>query len=153
MRCLEIMQQGRQRQAVGIVVLLVTINRKVHHGKEGVGIHVLLIADFPYRLVAESQVDAEATQALQDIVIVSNDADHLVVSLIHLLIFHLVQSLNANILVFRTFIMFLFRLQIYKKVSKHAIPRNGDANVYRFLGIARFFKTPYLCTRNRERAR
>ena len=153
MRCLEIMQQGRQRQAVGIVVLLVTIYRKVHHGKEGVGIHVLFVADFPYRLVAESQVDAEATQALQDIVIVSNDADHLVVSLIHLLIFHLVLSLNANILVSRTFIMFLFWLQIYKKVSKPAIPRNGDAEIYRNLGIARFLKTPYLCTRNRERVR
>lgn len=35
--------------------------------------------------------------------------------------------------------MFLFRLQIYKKVSKPAIPRNGDADVYRNLGIARFF--------------
>ena len=147
------MQQGRQRQPVCIIVFFVTIYCKVYHSKEGVGIHVLLFADFPYRLVAESQVDAEATQALQDIVIVSNDADHLVFSLIHLLIFHLVLSLNANILVSRTFIMFLFRLQIYKKVSKLAIPRNGDANVYRFLGIARFFKTSYLCTRNRERAR
>lgn len=36
--------------------------------------------------------------------------------------------------------MFLFRLQIYKKVSKLAIPKNGDATVYRFLGIARFLK-------------
>lgn len=36
--------------------------------------------------------------------------------------------------------MFLFRLQIYKKVSKPAIPRNGDADVYRNLGIASFFK-------------
>ena len=60
-----------------------------------------------------SAVDAEATEALQDIVIVSNDADHLVVSFIHLLIFHLLLSLNENILVSRTFIMFLFRLQIY----------------------------------------
>jgi len=49
--------------------------------------------------------------------------------------------------------MFLFRVQIYKKVLKLAIPKNGDAAVYRFLGIARYFKTPYLCTRNRERAR
>lgn len=48
--------------------------------------------------------------------------------------------------------MFLFRVQIYKKVLKLAIPRNGDAAVYRFLGIARYFKTPYLCTRTRKSA-
>ena len=48
--------------------------------------------------------------------------------------------------------MFLFRVQIYKKVLKLAIPRNGDAAVYRFLGIARYFKTPYLCTRNQNSA-
>ena len=29
---------------------------------------------------------------------------------------------------------------------------NGDAKVYRFLGIASFFKTPYLCTRNQNSA-
>ena len=48
--------------------------------------------------------------------------------------------------------MFLFRVQIYKKVLKLAIPRNGDAAVYRFLGIARYFKTSYLCTRNLEKS-
>lgn len=36
--------------------------------------------------------------------------------------------------------MFLFRLQIYKKVSNLAIPRNGDAPVYRFLGIEDILK-------------
>jgi len=49
--------------------------------------------------------------------------------------------------------MFLIRLQIYKKVLKLAIPRNEDAQVYQLLSIARYFKTPYLCSRNRERAR
>ena len=46
--------------------------------------------------------------------------------------------------------MFLFPLQNYKKHLKLAIPKNGDAVVYRFLGIARYFKTPYLCTRNQN---
>ena len=44
--------------------------------------------------------------------------------------------------------MFPLRLQIYKKVLKPAIPRNEDAEVYQLLSIARYFKTPYLCTRN-----
>jgi len=35
---------------------------------------------------------------------------------------------------------------------KYAIPRNGDAEVYQLLSIARYFKSPYLCTRNRESA-
>lgn len=39
-----------------------------------------------------------------------------------------------------------------QKTLKHAIPKNGDAKVYRFLGIASFFKTPYLCTRNQKSA-
>ena len=44
------------------------------------------------------------------------------------------------------------RRQSYKKVLKLAIPRNGDAAVYQLLSIARNFKTPYLCTRNRKSA-
>ena len=48
--------------------------------------------------------------------------------------------------------MFLFPLQNYKKHLKLAIPKNGDAAVYQLLSIARFFKTPYLCTRNRKKS-
>ena len=35
--------------------------------------------------------------------------------------------------------MFLFRLQIYKKVSKLAIPKNGDAPVYRSVSYTHLF--------------
>ena len=48
--------------------------------------------------------------------------------------------------------MFNYRGQSYEKDLKHAIPRNGDAAVYQLLSIARNFKTPYLCTRNRKSA-
>ena len=48
--------------------------------------------------------------------------------------------------------MFILWAQSYKKVLKLAIPRNGDAPVYQLLSIARNFKTPYLCTRNRKSA-
>ncbi len=48
--------------------------------------------------------------------------------------------------------MFILWAQSYKKVLKPAIPRNGDAPVYQLLSIARNFKTPYLCTRNRKSA-
>ena len=48
--------------------------------------------------------------------------------------------------------MFLYTLcvQRYKKAPKLAIPKNGDAAVYQLLSIARNFKTPYLCSRNRK---
>ena len=64
MRSLEIMQEGWQRQAVGIVILLVTINRQVYHGEESISIHLLLVANLTHSLVAKAQVDAEATEAL-----------------------------------------------------------------------------------------
>ena len=89
MGSLEIMQKRRQRQAVGIVVLLIAIDGKVDHRQESIGIHLLLLTYLLDCLVAEAQVDAEATEALQYVVIVTNDADHLVVSFIHLLILHL----------------------------------------------------------------
>ncbi len=48
--------------------------------------------------------------------------------------------------------MFYIWAQSYKILPKYAIPRNGDAEVYQLLSIARYFKTPYLCTRNRKSA-
>ena len=40
------------------------------------------------RFVTKAQIDTETTQALKDVVIIANNADHLVISFIHLLIFH-----------------------------------------------------------------
>ena len=63
MRSLEIMQEGRQRQAVGIVILLVTINRQVYHGQESISIHLLFFANFAHSFITKAQVDTEATEA------------------------------------------------------------------------------------------
>ena len=88
MRSLEIMQQCGQRQTRGIIVLLVAVDGKVHHRQEGISIYSLLFANLSHSLVAKAQIDTETTQALKDVVIIANNADHLVISFIHLLILH-----------------------------------------------------------------
>ena len=66
----------------------VTVDGIVHHGQEGIGIHALILAHLFHGLVTEPEVDAEASQTLQEVIVVGNQTDHLIVGLIHFLISH-----------------------------------------------------------------
>ena len=90
------MQQGRYGEAVGIVILLIPIDGEIDHSQESIRVHILFLAHLTYGLVAKTKVNAETAQTLEDIVIVTDNADQLVVSLIHLLILHLLSPINKQ---------------------------------------------------------
>ena len=85
---LKIVQQRRYAdQLVGFKFSKV-ISRKVDHRQEGIGINVVVVTRLLHRLIAKAKVDAETSQHLQQIVIVADQRDHLVISLVHFLILH-----------------------------------------------------------------
>lgn len=54
------MEQGGERQTVDMVSLNISVDRKVDHGKESIGVDVLFLTYFLYGLVAKSQAKTEA---------------------------------------------------------------------------------------------
>ena len=65
-----------------------TVDGEIHHSEKRVSIHILLLADLTHRLVAEAETYPEASQTLQQVVVVPYQEYHLVVGLIHFLILH-----------------------------------------------------------------
>ena len=85
---LQIVEQGRDGEALIGLKLTVAVNGVVDHRQERVRVHLVVLTGLLYGLVAEAQADAEAAQHLQQVVVVADERDHLVVRLIHLLISH-----------------------------------------------------------------
>ena len=67
----------------------VIIDHQIDHCKEGVRIYSLSLADFVDRAVAETDFNTKASEALQDVVVVSYERKHFVVRLIDFLALHL----------------------------------------------------------------
>ena len=86
---LQIVQEGGDGQHLVGPELTIAVDVVVDHCQEGIGIYAVVLTCFHDGLVAEAQTDAETAQHLQQVVIIANQRDHLVVCLIHLLIFHL----------------------------------------------------------------
>ena len=78
----QIMQQGGDGYLLVGLELSIPINGEVHHRQEGVGVHMIVLTGLAYRLVAESQADAEAAQRLQQVVIITDERHHLIVWLV-----------------------------------------------------------------------
>ena len=93
---LEILQKGRHGQTGGIVEIAIAIDCEVDHSKEGVCVDMLFLAHLAHGLVAKTKADAETAQTLEQIVVVPDKRDHLVIRLIHFVIFHLVVCLYLN---------------------------------------------------------
>ena len=85
---LEIFDECRDGKAVGIVIISIAIDSKIHHSQEGIGVYILVLAHISHRFVAETQADAESTQRLKYAIIVPNEQNHLVIRFIHFMIFH-----------------------------------------------------------------
>ena len=86
---LQIVEQGGDGQLFVGLEFAIAVDVVVDHCQEGIGIYIVILTRFHDRLVAEAQTDAEAAQHLQQVVVIANQRDHLVIRLIHLLIFHL----------------------------------------------------------------
>ena len=84
MRCFEIMQQGRNRQTVYRLCGDMSIDAEVHNRHKRICVDSLLIADLTYSLIAKAHANAECTEHLKDAVVIAYNADHLIVSLVHL---------------------------------------------------------------------
>ena len=67
----------------------VIIDHQINNCKEGISIYALSLADFANRAVAKTDFNTKASEALQDIIVVSNQRKHLVVRLVDFLAFHL----------------------------------------------------------------
>ena len=84
----QILHQGRNGKSFHIVKIAITVDGKVNHSQKGIGIYLLLLAHFAHGLVTKAKTDAETAQALQQIIIVLYQRNHLIIRLIHLLILH-----------------------------------------------------------------
>ena len=60
----------------------VIIDDQINNCKEGISIYALSLADFVDRAVAETDFNTKASEALQDVVVVSYERKHFVVRLI-----------------------------------------------------------------------
>ena len=67
----------------------VIIDDQINNCKEGISIYALSLADFANRAVAKTDFYPKTAEALQDIIVVSNQRKHLVVRLVDFLAFHL----------------------------------------------------------------
>ena len=67
----------------------VIIDHQINNCKEGISIYALSLADFANRAVAKTDFNTKASEALQDVVVVSYERKHLVVRLIDFLALHL----------------------------------------------------------------
>lgn len=54
------MKQGGQGETVDMIPLNISVDRKVDHSKESIGVDVLFLTYFLYGLVAKSQAKTEA---------------------------------------------------------------------------------------------
>ena len=45
----------------------------VHHGKESIGIHSVVLAGLIHRFVTEAEVDAKTSQRLQQVIVVLDE--------------------------------------------------------------------------------
>ena len=82
------MHESGHRQLFVVLGIAIAIDGEVDYGEEGVGVNVVILAGFLNGLVAEAQVDAKASQHLQEVVVIAYQRYHLVVGLVHLLISH-----------------------------------------------------------------
>ena len=67
----------------------VIIDDQINNCKEGIRIYALSLADLVDRAVSETDFNTKASEALQDVVVVSDERKHLVVRLIDFLALHL----------------------------------------------------------------
>ena len=84
----EVVEQRGHTELLVVLVVTIPINGEIDDGKEGVGIHAVVVTGFTDGLVAEAQGDAEAAKGLQQVVIITDEGDHLVIGLILFLILH-----------------------------------------------------------------
>ena len=85
----QIVQQCRNEKLFIGIKLTITINRKVNHSQESVGIHIVILTRLSDRFVTKTKTDTKTAKHLQQVVIIANKRDHLVIRFIHFLIFHL----------------------------------------------------------------
>ena len=87
-RCLQVCQQGLYGNPFVSTFRRIAVDEEVHHGEEGMAVHILAAAHFADRLVTESQTDAEGAEPLEHAVVVADDVNHLVVSLVKFYSYH-----------------------------------------------------------------
>ena len=112
------------RQVGQINETSITIDGKIHHRKKGERVNILFLTHSSHRLVSKAQVDAEAPQTLQNVIIVFDKGNHLIVSLIYLLIAH-ITSIPSQI-----FIMFVF---LRKIIYAQRVAASGIRTIYQTL--------------------
>ena len=84
----EVVQQGGDADLFIGLKLAVVVGREVDYRQESVCIHMVVVTGLFHCLVTKTKTDAKTAQHLQQVVIIADQRDHLVVRLIHLLIFH-----------------------------------------------------------------
>ena len=85
---LEVVHEGGHGELVVVLADAIPIYCEIHHGEEGVGIDAVHLTGLTHGLVAETEVDSERTERLENVVIVLDERDHLVVGLIKFHLFH-----------------------------------------------------------------
>ena len=96
-RSTQILHQCGYGDTVGIVRVTMSVNGEIDHCEKRVCVDTLVLTHFLDGFIAKAQIDAKRTEALKDVVIVSDDGDQQVVSLIHFLIFHCARTLLKHL--------------------------------------------------------
>jgi hypothetical protein len=84
----KIVHQRRYRKLAVIIKIRLAVNGKVYNGKKRIGIHPVIVARLAHGLVAKPKIDAKTSKRLQQVVIVFDERDHFIVSLIYFMILH-----------------------------------------------------------------
>ena len=84
----QVLQQSRYGEFLYILKVMKFIYTEIHDTKKGVRVYLLFFADFFHRFVSETQIDSEATECLQQAIIISDDGYHFIIRFIHFLISH-----------------------------------------------------------------
>ena len=82
MRCLQVCQQGLYGNPFIGAFRRIAVDKEVDNGEECMAVYILAATHFADRLVTESQADAEGAESLKHAVVVADDVNHLVVSLV-----------------------------------------------------------------------
>ena len=85
---LQIVHQGLNTDLLVGLKLAITVDGIVNHRQKSIGIYIIILTSLLHRLVAKAQTDTEAAKRLQQVIIIADQGNHLVIRLIHLLIFH-----------------------------------------------------------------
>ena len=85
---LKIVKKRLNGDALVGLEISIPIDGEVDHCQERVGVDMIVVTGLLYGLVAEAQTDTETAQRLQEVVVVADKRDHLVIGLVHFLIFH-----------------------------------------------------------------